>query len=80
MLLRSLTVMVLMALASPAQALTAKEALDIVVGETDVRIEALGRAVVTATLACVRELRSAARDDQGEQGRAEDDRRDSHRL
>ena len=48
MLLRSLMTVVLMALACPAQALTAKEALDIVAGETDARIEALGRAVVSA--------------------------------
>ena len=41
-------VVLLMALVGPAQALTAKDALDIVVGETDARIEALGRAVATA--------------------------------
>ncbi len=48
MLLRRLTVVFLMLLASAAQALTSKEALDIAVGETDTRIEALGRAVVAA--------------------------------
>ncbi len=48
MLLRRLIVVLLMVLASAAQALTSKEALDIAVGETDARIEALGRAVVTA--------------------------------
>ena len=62
MLLRALSVALLLVLASAAHALTAKEAAEMVTGETDARIEALGRAVKTADEQTVNFLKALSED------------------